>query len=607
MPVYKKILQLLTPKERRRGYLLLLMILVMAFLDTVGVASIMPFMAVLGNPEIVETNRWLSLLFNRLGFTDPNSLLGFLGLVVFFVFVSSLGFKALTQWALLRFSYMRNHSLSCRLYMGYLDHPYSWFLNRHSADLGKTILAEVHQVIQQAMIPIMQLIAHGTVSLFLIFFLVLIDPFLALIIALVLGGAYSIIYITIRHYMLRIGKDRVVANKERFRFAQEAFGGIKEVKILGLEKTLFNRFVNPSFRVAKHDTNNQIAALLPRYILEMLAFGGILLIALYFFKFHGDFSRVLPILAVYAFAGYRLLPALQQVYQHLTKLRFGLPLLDTLYQDIMEFRDDGNRLKGQMFQPIIPMNSINLKDIHFTYSGTHSQTLKGLDLDIPVCNTTGLVGTTGSGKTTTVDIILGLLRPDKGQLLVDDVPVTSDNVRAWQRSLGYVPQQIYLADDSVAANIAFGIPPKDINMKSVAHAAKIAELHEFVTNDLDKGYDTLVGERGVRLSGGQRQRIGIARALYHDPKVLVMDEATSSLDNVTEKHVMESIRRMKGDRTIILIAHRLSTVRDCDTIYFLDHGQVIARGTYDELLQNCEEFREMAEGKDHNSDVLGSH
>jgi ATP-binding cassette, subfamily B, bacterial PglK len=658
----KKILTLLTPKERRRAYLLLCMILVMAFLDVVGVASIMPFMAVLGNPGVVETNRWLAWAYQGLGFADPRTFLFFLGTVVFLALVASIGFKALTQYALLRFTHMRNHSLSCRLFQGYLGRPYAWFLDRHSADLGKSILSEVGQVINGVIIPFMQLLAHGIVALFLIALLVVVDPLLALGISVVLGGAYTVIFLTIRRYLTRIGQDRVAANKERFQVAQEALGGIKEVKVFGREQAFYSQFVKPSQRFATHQATNAVLSQLPRFVLEMIAFGGVLLVALYLLRTHGEFQKMLPVLALYAFAGYRLLPALQQLYAQVTKLRFTLPALDILYADIQEFRANALPSKGPVPAPLRVTQGITLENIIFTYPKADKPALRNLSLHIPAMSTVGLVGSTGSGKTTTVDLILGLLTPQSGQLLVDgEVTVSplvgesvsrlvgesvsrlvgesvnrlvgesvsrsvgesvnrlvgesvsrldsetvgrsdgqtvgrSDRLLRWQRTLGYVPQHIYLADDTVAANIAFGIPAKDIDMDAVIRAATVAELHGFVDKELAKGYQTLVGERGVRLSGGQRQRIGIARALYHNPQVLIMDEATSALDNVTERLVMQSIRQMKGQRTIILIAHRLTTVQECDVIFLLEQGKVVGQGTFEELERTNLAFHRMAKG-----------
>jgi ATP-binding cassette, subfamily B, bacterial PglK len=339
MSTYKKILQLLTKKERRLAYLLLFMLLIMALLDTIGVASIMPFMSVLANPMVVKTNKWLAMAYTKLGFTETDSFLFFLGLVVFTALITSIVFKALTQWAILRFTQMRNYSLSCRLFKGYLGRPYAWFLNRHSADMGKSILSEVTQVINNVILPAMQFFAHGCVALFIIILLIAVYPILALIVAFVLGGAYFLVYVSIRQYLSRIGEDRVIANKERFQAAQEALSGIKEVKIFGRELSFFSKFIKPSFRFAKHQAASNVIGQIPRYLLELVAFGGILLITLYLFWSYENFNQALPVLAVYAFAGYRLLSALQTVYKQLSKIRFGLPALDGLYKDILEFQE----------------------------------------------------------------------------------------------------------------------------------------------------------------------------------------------------------------------------------------------------------------------------
>lgn len=600
MNTFKKILSLLSRQERRRGCLLLFMILIMAILDTMGVASIIPFLSVLGNPELVEKNHWLSMAYRQFGFTEPKNFLFLLGLVVFVVLFSSIAFKALTQWAMLRFTFMRMHNLSCRLLEGYLERPYMWYLNRNTADLASSILNETSYVVHQVIAPFMSVLAHGTLALFLIILLILINPFLASVVALILGAAYLFIYVFLRRYLARIGTDRVLANRERFRTAQEALSGLKEVKIFGREKAFYNRFISPSYRLTKHLANSGIAGMLPRYLLEVLAFGGILLITLYLFRAHEKFGLVLPTLGVYAFAGYKLLPALQQVFQNLTQFKFGLSALDALHKDILEFREKPPKAMNLMDEALFPKSAIGLEGIYFTYPNAKVLTLRDISLEIRADTTVGLVGSTGSGKTTLVDIILGLLSPDRGRVLVDGIHINSENVRSWQASLGYVPQNIFLVDDTVAANIAFGIPIKQIDMRAVENAAKIAELHDFVVGELPYGYETFVGERGVRLSGGQRQRIGIARALYHDPKVLVLDEATSALDNVTEKYVLQAIRRFRGERTIIIIAHRLTTVKNCDLIYLIDHGKVKDRGLYHELLGKSDKFRKMAEGVLHN-------
>ena len=570
------------------------MILIMALLDTLGVASIMPFMAVLANPQLVETNAVLNIAFQAaaaFGITTTQHFLFVLGILVFVLLVASLAFKALTTYAQIRFTRIREYSIGKRLVEGYLHQPYSWFLGRHSADLGKNILSEVGMVIEYAVAPAMNLIAYGAVTAALLLLLVLIDPVLALTVGLVLGAIYSLILKATSGLLVRMSKDHVQANQARFVAVNESFGAAKEVKVGGLEQVCIQRFTASAQTYAKHQATAQLVGQLPRFALEAVAFGGMLLIMLYLMAQSGSFVSALPIVALYAFAGYRLMPALQQIYNAITQLRYSAPALDVLHEDLMNL------------QPVFPSHNqevlslkqaITLNDIHYSYPNSPHVVLKGLCLSIPAGTIAGLVGATGSGKTTTVDLILGLLEAQQGTLKIDGQTITEHNRRAWQRSIGYVPQQIYLADDTVAANIAFGVEDKEIDSQAVERAAKIANLHEFVINELPGRYKALVGERGIRLSGGQRQRIGIARALYHKPQVLILDEATSALDNLTEKAVIKSIHNLGHELTTIMIAHRLSTVKECDAIFLLTDGRLKAHGRFDDLVERDEQFRSMA-------------
>ena len=591
MQIFKKLLFLLTPHERKRAGLLLVMILIMALLDMIGIASILPFMAVITNPGLVETNYILNYMFqasNIFGVENNQQFLFALGVFVFVILITSLVFKALTNYAQLRYIQMREYSISKRLVEGYLHQPYSWFLGRHSADLGKTILSEVAQVVGGGLRPLMELIAKGVVSIVIIILLILTNPKLALIASISLGGAYGLIFYFIRGFLNRIGKKRLESNQLRFMALSDAFGAIKEVKVGGLEKTYVKHFSDPGKIFALTRSSSQIISKLPRYFLEAIAFGGILLIILYMMVQTGSFNNALPILSLYVFAGYRLIPALQTIYSSITELAFVSPSLDKLHEDIKNLKP----FNENQDQGVLSFNkAITLKNIYYNYPNESRTALKDINLSIPAKTIVGLVGATGSGKTTTVDIILGLLETKKGTLEVDGKVITNQNSRSWQRSIGYVPQHIYLSDDTVAANIAFGVGLKDINQADVEKAVKIANLHEFVMDELPKQYQTTIGERGVRLSGGQRQRIGIARALYHKPQVLILDEATSALDSQTEKAVMDAVNNLSKNITIILIAHRLSTVKKCDQIFLLEKGQLKDQGTFKELIKVNENFR----------------
>ena len=584
MQNFKKLLFLLTSHEKRIAGLLLIMILIMALLDMIGVASILPFMAVLTNPGLIETNFILKKMFEAsslLGVENNHHFFFVLGVFIFALLIISLAFKALTTYLQIQFVQMREYSIGKRLVEGYLNQPYAWFLSRNSADLGKTILSEVSQIVGNGLSPLILLISQCMTTITLLTLLFIVDVKLALIVGFSLAAAYLFIFYIVRNNLNRTGNERLKNNQLRFLAVSEAFGAAKEVKVGGLEKIYIKNFSNSAKTFARTTTVASITSQLPRYILEAIAFGGVLIIILYLIFQTGSFADAIPIVSLYVFAGYRLLPALQQIYASFTQLTYVGPSLDKLYDDFKNLKP----FNENQDQGILIFNKkISLKNIHYNYPNSTRTALKDINLIIPAKKTVGLVGATGSGKTTMVDIILGLLEPQKGTLEVDGKVITKKNSRSWQRSIGYVPQNIYLSDDTVAANIAFGVEPKDINQDMVEKSAKIANLHQFILNELTKQYQTTIGERGIRLSGGQRQRIGIARALYHNPKVLILDEATNALDNQTERAVMDAVNNLSKNITIIIIAHRLNTVRNCDVIFKLEKGQLVDQGTFNEII-----------------------
>ena len=584
MQTIQKLLFLLTLHERKRAALLLFMVLIMALLDMIGVASILPFMAVLTNPSLIETNLILNSMYqfsNIFGVDNNQEFLFTLGVLVLLLLVISLTFKALTTYVEVHFMQMCEYNISRRLVEGYLHQPYTWFLNRNSAELGKSILSEVGIVIGDSMKPLISLISKSMIAIALISLLVIADPKLSLIVGLTLSLVYGIILYFTRKYLSQFGKENLKNNELRFIAVSEAFGAVKEIKVGGLEHAYIKTFSNAAKIFAKNKAYLQVISQLPRYIIEAIAFGGIMLIILYAIRQTGSFGNALPIISLYVFAGYRLMPVMQNIYVSLNQLSFSGASLDSLYDNIVKLEPNN---KNQLNEALNFNKEIVLNNIDFNYSNTSRKALQGVNLNITAKSTVGLIGATGSGKTTIVDIILGLLVAQKGTLEVDGEVITKQNLRSWQSSIGYVPQHIYLSDESIAANIAFGTEPKNINHANVEEASKIANLHDFVTNELPNQYDTVIGERGIRLSGGQRQRIGIARAIYLNPKVLILDEGTSALDNETEEKVMESINKLNKKITIILIAHRLNTVKNCDKIYKFEKGRLISQGKFDEMV-----------------------
>ena len=585
MQILKKIIFLLSSNERKRCLMLLGMIIIMALLDTIGVASIMPFIAILSQPSIIETNYFLNSIFkysNTFGIDTNQEFLFMLGIIVFTLLITSLSFKALTTYAQIRFVKMREYTIGKRLVEGYLHQPYSWFLNRNSADLGKSILGEVGTVVSGGILPSIVLISQCLVATSMFTLLFLSDFKLALISGCSIGIFYGVIINFNHKFLKRIGQERLKANQLRFLAVSEAFGASKEIKVKGLEQIYVKRFSDSSVLFAKNQALSQALAQLPRYALEAIAFGGMILVVLYLMSQTGTFKNALPIISLYAFAGYRLVPALQSIYACITQLRFIGPAINSLSDDLKSLKS----YKIHQDKKILLIeNDITLRNIHYNYPEISRTALRNINIKIPAKTTIGLVGPTGSGKTTLVDLILGLLQAQKGTLEVDAQVIKESNLRAWQRSIGYVPQNIYLADDTVSANIAFGINKKDIDQEEVERAAKTANLHNFIINESPQQYQTIVGERGIKLSGGQRQRIAIARALYNKPQVLILDEATSALDNQTEQVVMEAINNLSKNITIILIAHRLNTVKNCDIIFKLDKGEIVGQGSFEEIVK----------------------
>jgi ATP-binding cassette, subfamily B, bacterial PglK len=584
MKIFKRTLYLMSPKELKSAILLLVMLLIVALLDTAGVASILPFIAVLADPEIITNNPILRGVFefsSKFGVKNQEQFIFVLGIAVFIFLVVGLAFKALTTYFHLRFLNMLGFRISKRLVESYLNQPYSWFLSRNSADLGKNILSEVSLVVGRSNL-LLELLAKSMIAIALISLLILTDPVLATIVGLLFSLSYGIIFKLSKTYLNRIGSESFKNNQLRFTAVSEAFGAVKEIKLNSLEKVFTQRFSVAAETFSKIQASLSIIGKLPRFVIEAIAFGGIILTILYLMSQSGSFTDALPIISLYVFAGYRLMPAVQMIYSAFTQLTFGNTSLNALTDDIRNLSHSDSNHEDDSILSF--NNKISLRNVSYNYPNSSRVALKNISMDIPIKTTVGLVGTTGSGKTTTVDIILGLLEPQNGTLEVDNNVITKKNCRAWQRSIGYVPQHIYLSDDTIAANIAFGENIKDINYEDIEKVSKIANLHDFIIDELPKKYQSKVGERGVRLSGGQRQRLGIARALYKKPKILIFDEATSALDNKTEKIVMEAINILSKDITIILIAHRLNTVKNCDTIFRIEKGERVSSGTFDQII-----------------------
>ena len=566
--IYKKLWLLLDKNEKNRFYILLFLMILMSFLEIIGVGSIAPFLSVLANSDTIETNYYLYSIYNYLNFQDKKSFLIFLGLSSLFFLLLSAGVRSFTTYLKFKFSNIQRHRIGTNLLNKYLNESYSFFLKKNSSDISKNILSETDLVIVQAIIPSLDLIAYSILSFSLILFLIYIDPFLALILSCILGGFYFIVFLFFKRRISFISEGRSRTNTERFRTISETIGGIKDIKILGKEELYLDSFKNASSKFSYYNTINNTIGEIPQFLAEVLAFGSLLILTLIILINNNEISTILPLLGLYAIAALKLKPALNLIYKSVTKMKFGISALNNVIEDL---NNKNLNYKKSTEKRLNINNLLHLKNIDYFYENTEKATLKNINILIRANTTIGIIGKTGSGKSTLLDVILGLLTQSSGEIKIDNNLLTNENIREWQNNIGYVSQNIYLADTTIINNIAFGIKNEEINYERVKEVSKMAQVDEFVST-LEQKYKTSIGERGVRLSGGQRQRLGIARALYHDPQILILDEATSALDNKTELEVMKSIENMAGTRTIIMVAHRLSTIKRCDQIIELENG-----------------------------------
>lgn len=585
----KKSLSFLNKAEKLTGIKVLFLVVGMAIFEIIGIASIMPFLTILGDQGMIYENEYLALMYDfskTIGVISTNDFLIFLGIGSFSLIIISAVYRTITQYYMNKFIEMRRHEIGLNLFAKYINQSYSFYIGRHSGELTKTVISEVDQLIQNYFRPVFNMLSYSVVLIFILALVMVVNPIVAIFTGLIMGGVYVIFYSLISKKLDSLGSTLVESNKDRFIAVSEAFGGIKSIKVHGCEDEYIGRFSNPSESYAKtlsiHQTLNQV----PYYVIEAVAFGGIILACL-FLLIIGDnnLGSILPILGLYAFSTYRIKPAMQFIFQGFAGLNFGRSAVENIFNELnAEINNDVEAKKnGKKFRIT---GKISISSLNYSYPSSEKLALRNLTLDIPAGSSLGVVGGTGAGKSTFVDILLGLLKPSSGSIKIDEVLLNNSNINSWQGEIGYVPQEIYLVDDTIAANIAFGIPKDKIDYDRVRDCAKLSQLDSFIENSMSSGYESMVGEKGIKLSGGQRQRIGIARALYNHPQVLVFDEATSALDTVTERELMQAIQKLFGTVTIIMIAHRISTVKNCDNIILLEDAEIIASGSYNDLKAN---------------------
>ncbi|RUR28314.1 ABC transporter ATP-binding protein [Vreelandella andesensis] len=598
----RELYSLLTKQQRRQLLRLQILIIGMALAQIAGVVAIGPFMAVVGDMSKLQGDGWLAMAYSASGLQSPRAFLSLLGAMVLGVLLMAALLSIYTSWRLALYSARVGAELSSRLYRYYLYQPWLFHSNYNTSGLTAKVSAEVQRVTIKIINPAMELNAKLVMVSLMTLAIFLYNPLVAIVGVVVFFGTYLLLYQTVRRFLISNGKRISKAQSKRFKLMSEGFGGIKDLLLLHRQENFTSRFDDACNSIARGEGVTQGLSDAPRYAIELVAFGSVIVLVLYLLNLYdGNLGAILPALSIYALAGFKMLPGFQKIYTSLTKIRGNLAAYNVIRDDLIASRDESKNSAVAVsdtqtsapITPWVPQQDIKLEDVVFDYPGTRALALDGLTLTIPVNKMVAIVGSSGSGKSTAIDLLLGLIEPRQGHVLIDGVPLTQENIRQWQAGVGFVPQQIFLSDASILENVAFAIERKDIDVERVKEALRMAQLDDLLDR-FPEGLETHIGERGVQISGGQRQRLGIARALYQHAKVLVFDEATSALDGITERRVMEDIKHFSGQMTVVMIAHRLATVKDCDIIYMLEGGRVTDAGTYDELASRNHTFQMMA-------------
>ncbi|MGH8249532.1 MAG: ABC transporter ATP-binding protein [Steroidobacteraceae bacterium] len=588
---WRKLFSFFPAREQYRILALLASTTVSGILQAVGVASILPFIAVVADASLIGSNPYLSRVYDALDFESVGEFRVFLGLFAMLVLVATNLLVAVNAWLTFRVCHLGEHDLARRLLQKYLNSPYELLLQRNSAELLKMLVGEIDRVVIGTMMAGIGVFADGVATLSIVALLLWIDPLVTGATLAVLGIAYAAIYTLVIPKVVRLGSEFATLNTETYKNAHEALSAAREIRVLGCEEHFVERFSRPLLQLSRNAVKYSTLDIVPAQVLELIAFGGLIGAAVYMIGSADDTTKIIPTLAMFGFAAYRLIPALKDLFDGVEAIRYNMVALDPLWRDwIMPGEAASDSAEGRL--PL--REEIRLDDVAYSYPGGRDEALTGIDLRVAAGTATCFIGSTGAGKSTTVDVLLGLLRPSRGKLSVDGQAIGQDRLRAWQRNIGYVPQTVFLFDDTVANNIALGVAAEEIDQARLERAARIAQIHGFISKELPQGYQTLVGERGANLSGGQRQRIGIARALYRDPPVLVLDESTNELDLVTETRILHGIREL-GRRTLVFVSHRATVAAFCDEVAVFEEGRIVARGSYHALTAPDSRYRALLE------------
>lgn len=576
---------ILNRRQKLQVVWLLVLIIIGSFMELLGVAIFLPFIRMLMDPEAALNDYdkpYLKWAYETFHIPDINSFLIMLSLLICVVYILKNVYLSFMQNSILTFTYNTRMGLATKLLDTYMHEPYSFHLRTNIAEMQKSLTVDAQQFML-LLNYLLQTLAELTMVVAIVAYLFHTSHAITVVVAGMLVAFLGMFTYVSKNVSGKLGRQNELYNAKLNQWINQALGGIKDVKVLHREAFFVNSYRDYYAKLIKGAKGNEMLATIPKYLLETVCIVGMLFAVILKLQFGQDVSRTTFItqLTAFAVASFRILPSVGKLNSYISNINYCIPSLDYIYRDlkgIEDFRE--SEAVEDAENNLLFENAIYLRDICFHYSDSDTNVINHVSLDIPKGKTVAFIGSSGAGKTTLADIILGLHVPQSGDICVDDWSI-QQNPNAWHRLLGYIPQTIYLTDDTILRNIAFGISENEIDKEAVMRAIHQAQLDDFIS-ELPNGVDTFVGDRGVRISGGQRQRIGIARALYQNPEILIMDEATSALDNETETAVMDSINHLQGEKTMIIIAHRLTTIKNADLIYEVGDGGVHMR-TKEEL------------------------
>lgn len=559
-----------------------------------GIGMIPAFVSIVASPERVLEYGPIQPLLEALGISTSQDLLIWGSAALVGVFIIKSCYITAFNYLQARFIFNRRYKISDRMMRAYMFAPFVFHLKRNTAELLRNTTQEIDIIVGTVLTSILKLTKEGIMTVSIFLFLFIVEPLITVLIISLAGlGVGSFLFLT-QKKVKQFGREEQGHRRNMIKAVNQGLGGIKDARVLNREEEFIKKYSSEAYKSSRLKTYIKFIQQIPKPVVETTAVVGMMSIAALMVWQGRAMSTIIPILTLFAMATVRLMPSIQNLSTLYTNLRYNIVSVDPIYEDLKELEHSGNDLVQDRIKDnrIHLSDSIEAKNICYRYPGSDELALNGISFSISKGKAVAFVGSSGAGKTTVVDMLLGLLEPEEGVIEVDGTNVFN-NLSAWQKTIGYIPQSIYLADETLRNNVAFGVPEKEIDDEKVLQALELAQLSNLLTT-LPLGLDTILGENGTRLSGGQRQRVGIARALYHDPEVLVMDEATSALDNITEKDITKAIEALKGERTIIVIAHRLTTVMNCNKLYLMEEGEIIEEGSYSELINTSHQFREMA-------------